>query len=183
MRRPLALATLTLVLSGCGNDVTRPPETRVPDPPRGTRKVDIRDSGIRFTAPFNWPDLQAQGQRVGGIQNKLATVAIWRYQRTEPLPESRAALREVRDLLVERVKRRDATFDLRSSELLRRGGARAIELVGRQTMAGLPYEVRSSHIFHDGAEIVVDAYSPPAYFQRLDETVFVPLLESLRLRG
>jgi hypothetical protein len=180
VRRPLLAIALAAAFTGCGNDITRPPETRVPDPPRGTREVKL--DGIRFTAPFNWPDLQPEGQRIGGIQNKLATVAIWRYPRSETLPKTRAALKEVRDLLIERVKQRDTTFDLRSSELTRRGGARAIELVGRQTMAGLPYEVRSSHIFHDGAEIVVDAFSPPQYFERLDETVFVPLLDSLELR-
>ena len=182
MRRPLALAALALLLAGCGNDVTEPPETRVPDAPAGTREVRIEGTGIRFTAPFNWPDLQGEGQRVGGIQNKLATVAVWRYPRSEPLPADATALREVRDLLVERVERRDERFEVRSSDLRRRGGARAIEIVGRQTMAGLPYDVRSSHIFHDGAEIVVDAYAPPPYFERVDRTVFEPLLDSLRLR-
>lgn len=181
VRRPLTLAALALLLAGCGNDVTRPPETRVPDPPRGTREVRIQGTGIRFTAPFNWPDLQAQGLRVGGIQNKLATVAIWRYRRSEPLPDTRAELEEVRGLLIERVKRRDRNFDLRRAEVRRRGGAHAIELSGRQDMAGSHRGVRSSHIFHEGAEIVIDAYAPPEFFDAVDRYVFLPLLRSLKL--
>ena len=138
-------------------------------------------AGIRFTSPFNWPQLQAQGLRVGGIQNKRATLAIWRYARSEPLPQNDAELKEAERLLIERVKRRDPTFKLEQSKRLRRGGARAIELVGRQTAAGLPYGVRSSHVFFQGHEIVFDGYAPPEYFDRVDSGVFVPLLESLRL--
>ena len=173
--------TLAALGAGCGNERTPVPDVVTPDPPRGTRVVEIRAAGVRFSAPFNWPDLQPQGQRVGGIQNKRATLAVWRYPRTEPLPRTAAELREARRLLIERVKRRDPTFVLRSSRTLRRGGARTIELVGRQTVAGLPFEVRSAHVFHAGAEIVVDAFAPPEHFARVDRTVFAPLLDTLKL--
>lgn len=170
-----------LALTGCGNSRTPVPDVRHADPPRGDRKVDLRAARVRFTAPFNWSDLPAQGPRAGGIQSKTATVAVWRYPRTEPLPVGRAALKRVRDLLVARVKARDASFRLRSSALTRRGGARAIELVGAQRIAGLPFDVRSTHVFKGGAEIVVDAYAPPEDFARVDRTVFRPVLETLRI--
>lgn len=181
MRRPLLALAAALLAAGCGNERTPAPESQLPDPPQGTRVVRLKDAGISFTAPFNWPDYVGQGLRVGGIQNKRATVAIWRYPRSEPLPDTRSELREVERLLIERVKRRDPGFELDKSRVRRRGGAPAIELVGRQTVAGLPYGVRSSHIFFDGHEIVVDAFSPPEYFDHLDRVVFVPLLESLKL--
>jgi hypothetical protein len=143
--------------------------------------VRLPKAGIRFTAPFNWPDLTPTGTMVGGIRNKRATVAVWRYPRSEPLPATRKALEEVEKLLMERVKRRDPTFQATGTSFPRRDGARSIELVGRQTIAGLPFGVRSAHIFAEGAEIVFDAYAPPEHFERVDRTVFQPLLESLRL--
>jgi hypothetical protein len=176
-----ALLLLLAALAGCGNDVTPPPETQAPDPPRGTREVELDKAGVGFIAPFNWPDLDAQGLRVGGIQNKRATVAVWRYERIEPLPASRAQLERAEDRLIERVEQRDPSFELRNATNPRRDGARSIELVGRQTIAGLAYGVRSAHVFHDGAEIVVDAYAPAEHFERVDATVFRPLLDSLEL--
>ena len=59
--------------------------------------------------------------------------------------------------------------------------ARAIELTGTQTVAGFTYDVRSAHLFREGAEVVVDAYAPPADFPRVDRTVFEPALRSLKL--
>ena len=183
MARPLLLlaALLACIGAGCGNDRTKPPETQAPDPPAGERTDRYPKAGLAFTSPANWPQLGAQGLRVGGIQNKRATLAIWRYPRSEPLPDSEAELKEVERLLIERVKRRDPTFVLERSTRRRRGGARAIELVGRQKAAGLPYGVRSSHVFFDGHEIVFDGYAPPEFFARVDEGVFVPLLDSLEL--
>jgi hypothetical protein len=184
MARPLLVLAVLLacIATGCGNDRTRPPETQAPDPPAGERTDRYPKAGVTYTAPVNWPQLQPQGLRVGGIQSKRATLAIWRYPRSEPLPDTDAKLKEVERLLIERVKQRDPTFALERSTRRRRGGARAIELVGRQTAAGLPYGVRSSHVFFAGHEIVFDAYAPPEHFERVDETVFVPLLESLKLK-
>ena len=180
MRR-LAVCLAAAALAGCGNRATPVPETVTPEQPAGSRVVRLPAAGVRFTAPFNWSDLPAQGVRVGGIRSRTATVAVWRYPRSEPLPATRAALEQVQGLLADRVRKRDATFRLRSSEVVRHGGARGIELVGRQTIAGLPYEVRSAHLFADGAEVVVDAFARPGDFARVDGAVFRPLLRSLRL--
>jgi hypothetical protein len=184
MARPLLVLAVSLACAnaaGCGNERAKVPDTQSPDAPRGERVDRYAKAGIRFTAPGNWPQIAPQGLRVGGIQSKRATLAIWRYARTEPLPKSEAELKRVETLLVERVKQRDPSFTLKESRRRRRGGARAIELVGRQTAAGLPFGVRSSHIYIAGHEIVFDAYAPPEHFDRVDETVFVPVLDSLKL--
>ena len=171
-----------MLLAGCGNPVTKPPEIRAADAPAGTRVVNLPAVGVKFTAPFNWPDLSSlDPAMVAGIQNKRATIAIWRYPRSEPLPTTGAALKEVQGLLVERVKRRDPTFKLEQASRPRRGGKPTIELLGRQTIAGLPFRVRSAHVFAFGAEIVVDAFAPPEEFERVDRTVFEPFMKSLRL--
>jgi hypothetical protein len=169
-----------LAIAGCGNDRGVPPDTTTPEAPIGTKLTILDGAGVRFTSPANWPDLAPQGHRAGGIRSRTATVAVWRYKRTEPLPQDAAALRRVRDLLVERVEARDPTFRLRSARIVRRGGAGGIELLGRQTIAGRRVGVRSSHLFARGGEVVIDAYAPPAEFERVDAQVFRPLLRSLR---
>lgn len=182
MRRIALSLALAALLAGCGNERQEPPDVRTPSAPDGgERPVRYEDAGVRLKAPNSWRDLQPQGSRIGGIQSGLGTLAIWRYPRSEPLPAGKEALEEVEDLLVERIKQRNPTFQLRSSRLTRRGGARGIELLGEQEIAGLPYEVRSSHLFAHGAEIVVDAYAPPEEFARVDRTIFEPVLRSLRV--
>jgi hypothetical protein len=172
-----------LVLGGCGNERGRSPDTTTPDLPLGSKVVRLPKAGVRFTAPANWPGLTPRGKRAGGIQSRSATVAVWRYPRSEPLPADRAALAEVRGLLVQRVKRRDPGFTVTATRLVRRGGADGIEIVGRERIGGRRFGVRSAHLFSDGAEVVIDAYAPPASFARLDAAVFRPLLRSLRLRA
>ena len=182
MLRPSTILAAALLLAGCGTEIAKPPQAVVPEDPTVMHEIRLKPAGVVFDAPLNWKPIATQGARAGGVQSRTATVAIWRYPRGEPLPADRTALKEVEGLLIDRVKRRDPGFQLRSSELTRRGGARAIELVGRQTIAGLPYDVRSSHVFKDGAEVVVDAYARPQDFARVDASVFVPLLRSLKLK-
>jgi hypothetical protein len=171
---------MAMVACGCGNDRAVPPDTRMPEMPVGSRLTVLDRAGVRFTSPGNWAVLDPQGARAGGVRSRTATVAVWRYKRTEPLPDDAAALRRVRKLLVERVRSRDPSFELRSARLVRHAGARGIELVGSQTIAGRRVGVRSSHLFARRGEIVVDAYAPTDWFARLDAGVFRPLLRSMR---
>ena len=179
LRAPALL--LLLVLAGCGNSRTPPPDVDTPVAPVGTRTVRIAGARLRFDAPGNWRDLPPAPPRLGGIRSGRATVAVWRYERTQPLPRTNAELSRVRELLLGRIKTRDKTFVETSSRVLRADGAPAIEIVGRQTIGGLPVRVRSTHLFYRQAEVVVDAYAPPAQFERVDAGVFRPLLRSLRI--
>lgn len=181
MPRALVPVIAAALLAGCGNDRTPPPEVDRPADPRGER-VERMKYGIIFRAPANWDELPEAGRRVGGIRSGRATVAVFRYARSQALPGSRAELHQVRELLLDAVGERDETFDLERSRLTRMAGAPAIVITGTQTLAGAKARVRSAHIFRFGAEYVVDAYAPPAEFERLDAAVFRPLMRSLRLR-
>ncbi len=181
MRRPAVLLLLAAGLAGCGNARTQPPDVATPRAPAGKRTVRLAPAGIAFVAPRNWAPLAPETPQVGGIQSGTATLAIWRYPRSEPLPAGRAELRQARRRLVAEVRRRGPQVQIRSSRITQRAGAPAVELVARQPVAGVQRDVRSSHLFARGAEVVVDAYAPPAQFRRVDTTVFEPLLRSLRL--
>lgn len=178
MRR-LCLIAAVLALAGCGEQRTRPRDIRHAVAPKGTRESKV--AGISFQRPVNWGSLDAKPPLEGGISSSTATVAVWRYPRTEPLPADDAALAQARTALLDRIRGRNPTFAVRTSELTRLGRARAIQLVGRQTVAGFEYDVRSLHVFQDGAEIVVDAYAPVDDFERVDRTVFGPLFASLKI--
>ena len=174
---------LGLSAAGCGERATPPPDVRTPLDPIGSRKVILGAGEVRFRGPVNWTDVVPRPPKLGGIESRRAVLAVWRYPRTEPLPQGRAQLARVRDLLVAEVRRRDASFVLQGEpSLTRRAGAPAIELRGSQTIAGVPVRVRSSHVFRDGAEVVLDAYAPPERFDALDRTVFEPALRTLDLR-
>lgn len=177
MPRLAPLLVVALILAGCGNARTPPPNIDHAVAPAGERPIELEDAGVAFTAPANWQSVPPIGALVGGVKSKTATVNVWRYPRDEPLPKSRAALDAARQRLVEQVKAKDPTAILRRRKLRRHG----VELVGTQTIAGTPVGIRSVHLFKAGAEVVVDAYAPPDDFDRVDATVFRPLLKTLKV--
>lgn len=179
MRRGLCLILVALIAVGCGEQRKAAGNVAHADPPQGSRATTVE--GVSFDRPANWKDLDPAPPLAGGVRSKTATVAIWRYPRTEPLPKGDAALEQARTSLLDRVRQRNPTFAVRTSEVKDLAGKRGIELTGTQTVAGFTVDVRSAHVFKDGAEIVVDAYAPVPDFPRVDQSVFVPLIESLRV--
>jgi hypothetical protein len=183
VRRTLIAIAAAVVLVGCGNDRTPPPDIgRIP-PPTAFRDAKFARDGVFFRAPTNWRITE------GAARNEVATVAVgdaqiavWRYPRTEPLPETRDQLAAARDALVAQVRNRDRTFRLKSSRLVMKEGLNAVELVASVTNQGRPRRVRSLHAYGEGAEVVVDAFAPPKVFSRVDAQTFGPVARSLRLR-
>jgi hypothetical protein len=55
-------------------------------------------------------------------------------------------------------------------------------LVGQEVIGGQVRLVRSTHVFAHQAEVVVDAYAPPSTFPAVNQSVFGPLVASLRLQ-
>jgi hypothetical protein len=181
VRRLAPLALAAALLAGCGEERTRPPDVAHAVAPEPRVDVHLRGQGIRYLRPRNWDQLPPAGSLVGGVTSRTATVAVWRYPRTEPLPQDDAALERVETLLLDRVRQRNPTFTLRTSEITRLAGAPAIVLVGSQAASGFAYDVRSAHVYKAGAEVVVDSYAPSADFAQLDRKVFQPLLASLKV--
>lgn len=177
---PLALLA-ALLAAGCGEERTRVPDVAHALPPAGFTPFAVPGTGVSFDRPKNWIELDPAPPLAGGVRSRTATVAVWRYPRAEPLPRGRSALDQARARLLDRVRARNPTFAVRTSVVTHLGGARGIELTGRQRIGGFTYDVRSAHLFKARAEVVIDAYAPPADFARVDATVFEPLLRSLRV--
>ena len=184
MRRPTAaacVAVLAASAAGCGRDRIEPPDTVRPAAPGASVPEAYPEAGLFFDRPGNWPFREGRPPLVASTSSGTATVALWRYLRSEPLPRTPEALVAAQDALEQAVQARDPSFSLEGNRRLKVDGAPAIELRGTETVAGRERRVRSTHVFAKGAEVVLDAYAPPEDFERVDREVFGPIVESLRI--
>jgi hypothetical protein len=170
------------MLAGCGNDQTPPPDIgRIPAP-AAFRDAIFAEQGVFFRAPTNWRIVPGDAPQVATVAVGNAQIGVWRYPRSEPLPETRDQLEAARQALVAQVRSRDPTFRLASSRLVMKPGLRGVLLVGSATNQGQRRRMRSLHAYGRGAEVVVDAFAPPKQFPRVDGQTFAPVARSLKLR-
>ncbi len=187
MRRTLptiAAAAAAVLLTGCGNDRAPVPELGLIPTPKAFRDAPFLAHGVQLRAPVNWRVVNGEGTHLATVAVGDAQVAIWRYPRTEPLPETRAQLAAARQALVAQIERRDPTFKLTSTRLVLKPGFRGVEVVGvgtNLTNAKIQRSMRSLHAYGHGGEVVMDAFAPPRQFARVDEQAFGPMARSLRL--
>ena len=180
-----AAAVLAALPAGCGNERTPLPDVGVIPAPDDFRPVRYDAQGVRFRAPANWRVTPGEGTQLATVATGDAQVAIWRYPRTEPLPETHAQLDAARDALVAQIKSRDPTFKIKSMRLIMKPGIRAVQILGvgtNLTNAKARRSMRSVHAYGSGAEVVMDAFAPPKEFRRVDKQTFGPMTRSLKLR-
>ncbi|MDQ3721910.1 MAG: hypothetical protein M3376_02340 [Actinomycetota bacterium] len=178
------VAGAAVLLAGCGNDRTAVPELGLIPAPKGFRDAPFRAQGVQFRAPTNWRVVPGQDTQLATVAVGDAQVGIWRYERTEPLPETRAQLDAARQALVAQIESRDPTFKLTSTRLVLKPGFRGVEVVGvgtNLTNGSIQRSMHSLHAYGHGLEVVMDAFAPPREFTRVDEQTFGPMARSLRL--
>ena len=184
MRRPTAaagLAAAALTLAACGRERIEPPDTVHPATPTGKAPEAFPQAGLFLDRPGNWPFRAGRPPLVASATSGTATVALWRYLRSEPLPRSQAALNTAQDALEQAVKARDPSFVLEKGTNVKVDGAPGVELLGTETIGGRKLRVRSTHVYAKGAEVVLDAYAPVEEFARVDGEVFTPIGDSLKI--
>jgi hypothetical protein len=181
MRRPASLALTAaaiaaLAAAGCGSDSSNKTATT-----SVAESGTFPAQGISFTPPADWSIDRGTGHLVATAQAGQATVAVWRYPRGEKLPKSKLELQAARDALIKASSKRDVTFEQIKTAATTIAGEPAVQIRARQHIAGQPRTVRSTHIYANGAEIVVDAYADADHFRKIDADVFRPLLRSLHV--
>lgn len=186
-RPPAAVAVAGLaaavLLGGCGNERQPPPDVRTPGPAFGSEVVSYPQAGLTLRrAPSGWARTAGESPMVAGIVTGEATIGIFRFPRSEPLPKTKADLNAAATALVAAAKARDPTFTEVKRGKLEVDGHPAIQIRGRETINGQPRTVRSTHIYAFDAEIVIDAYAPEASFRRVDVAAFRPLLATLEIK-
>jgi hypothetical protein len=176
-----SLALTAVLAAGCGSSKSEPPKVTQVTKPTGVVKVAVPEAGVKFAAPDGWRRQKGKAPLVYAVQTGQATLALWRYPRTEQLPTTHKALKAAEDALISQIQKRDKTFKVTKAKLLHVGSKRAVQVLGTGAIAGNRRTIRSTHIYTEKAEFVVDAYAPPTVFDRVDRQVFAPVLDSLEI--
>lgn len=167
-------------MAGCADSRTAPPNVNRPTLPHGTSAHKYPALGVDFRTPSDWSYREGSLPLVATTSSGQAVVAVWRYPRTQPLPRTLSELRAARHALVGAAREHDPTFTYQRAQIVDLNHQPAVVLVGRETIAGQPRAVRSTHVYAHGAEYVIDALAPAGYFARVDAAAFMPLIHSVR---
>jgi hypothetical protein len=181
VRRTATLLVAVLALAGCGSGKDKSPDASSIPTGGGTVAVKYPAAGIRFRAPQDWRRQAGKAPLVAAVQTGQATIAVWRYPRAEQLPVTHGSLQAAKQALLAQIKKRDPTFKVQKAKLLHVGPKRAVQVLGVGQINGNARMIRSTHIYTQKAEYVVDAYAPETVFARVDRGVFAPVLESLEI--
>ena len=174
-------ALLTALSAGCGAERVDPPDASRPYISEGPALRAFPTAGVSFQAPADWRFDVGQAPLVASTSSGTATIAIWRYPRTGALPRDDIALDQADAALQQAATTRDASFRVQQSRRVRVDGARGIQLVGVEQVAGRERRVRSTHVYAKGAEYVVDTYAGSRDFALIDRVVFQPLVRSFKI--
>ena len=182
-----ALASVALVcaclLAACGAE-----QTVLPDPnaaPTGAvQKLRFPKAGLslELRRPLQVnrreaPEVFRFALASGALVSALA------YSRDEPLPKTRAELRDAQRRLVAATRRRDPKFKLEAARVLRVEGVPGVEVTGTQSLSGGRLDTRSVHLFKGSAEYVFELIAERRDFAKADRAVFSPMLKTVRLTG
>lgn len=178
-----ALATLltaaVAVLAACGNEPDRPPPViSEPKPAGGWIPYPITEQGVSFDRPAAWRITPGDPPLLATMSSGLATISVWRYPRQEPLPETLEELTAAKDALVAAAQARDPTFEVIKAKGTRAAHRPAVVIIGDETVAGQARRVRSTHIYTNASEFVVDAFAPADQFALVEEPIIVELIRT-----
>jgi hypothetical protein len=184
VRRALALLLATAVVpaAGCGNEPAEAPDVTTLPRITGWTGAAFPAAGISFERPREWHLQPGRPPLLGTITAGRATIAFWRYPRSEALPSTLPELTVAKDALLAAARGRDRTFHARLAKGTRAARRPAVVIVADETVAGQRRRVRSTHVYAHGGEVVVDAFAPPRDFARLEDPVFRRVVRTLRVQ-
>jgi hypothetical protein len=178
---PLAVLA-ALAFAGCGNQV-EPVGSLSPTPSEQTQSLEYSRAGLTLKLPA---DLEATKVGPPGVFRASVGegfVSAFAYRRKEQLPADDRQLEAARRRLVDAAEERSDSYESVRSATTDIGGARAVELLGDQTIARARLRTRSLHVYKGRAEYVIELAVPPEDFERLDRAVFSVIEESLEVTG
>ena len=176
------LLVLAGAVAGCGTERADVPELR-PREGEPTRRLTYPRVGMTLSMPRS---VAVARRRPPGVFKATAArwlVSAFAYRRREQLPRNRRELEQARRRLVREVRRRDRRYRLIRSRTTRVAGARAVELLGDQTISGARMRFRSLHLFKGRGEYVIELAAPRPEFRAAQRRLFRPVIRSLRVTG
>ena len=177
----LLLAAVAATLTGCGAERRQPPDVVTPQAPKGTQAVRLAPAGVSFTAPANWRVAQGQAPLYATVTSGRATIAIYRYPRSEKLPRTAKELAAAGSAHAAAGLARDPTLTELVGVRVHIDGEPGFQTRATEHILGVPRTVRSTHLYAHRGELVIDAFAPAEDFARVDAEAFRPLLRSLRV--
>lgn len=177
---PTAVA-LAVALAACGNDKTAAPDVSIIPAPKGFRDAKYTNEGVSLRVPTNWRMVPGETPQIATIAAGDGQIAVWRFPRKEPLPETAVQLSAALLALTAQVQKRDSTFTVTSSRVVVKPRLKAVEIVGIGTNQGQKRQQRSLHAYAYGGEIVVDGFTPIEQFRRVDKQTLAKVTRSLKL--
>jgi hypothetical protein len=174
----LAIAGLIALLAGCAAR-TSGPQLITPAAPGGFHTVRYPRVGFQLALPRDWPTVPAHAPMVALAASDQAVIALWRYPRKAPPPRTPAELHQAALGLIAAARARSTTLHLISSDAAPVDGFPAVELQTVQRIGRQPRQVRSTHVFGPGEEVVLEEYAPVSQFPGLDRSVFSEVRRSL----
>jgi hypothetical protein len=183
--RPLVLACSALAacsLAACGAErhEPRPIQVGVDSPRKHFRYSSV---GLDIDLPAVAPGDRRRPPAVFRSSLGESFIAAFAYRRAEQLPRDARELDAARHRLVAQIKKRDRRFRVIRSRSTRAAGARAVEVVGDQRIAGGTQRTRSLHVYKGSGEYVLDMLAPVRDFAGMDRTYFSPAVRSLKVSG
>jgi hypothetical protein len=176
------VAVAACSLAACGaRRHSVPAATVSADSPR--THFDYRPVGLQIDLPAAAPGDPRGAPGVFRSSLGESFIAGFAYRRAEQLPRNGQELEAARRRLVQQIEKRDRHFRLVRSRPTRAAGARAVEVVGDQRIAGATLRTRSLHVYKGSGEYVLDMLSPVRDFPGMDRTYFTPAVRSLKLTG
>lgn len=180
-----AAATLAAIalaaLAGCGNEPDQPPVVTTPKAAFGWVDYTLPEQGVSFQRPSAWRLTPGDAPLLATMSSGLATISVWRYPRNEPLPKTLEDLTVATNALVAAVKARDPSFEVIKAKGTRAAHRPAVVIIGNETVAGQPRRVRSTHIYGESSEVVVDAFAPADQYAAVEEGIVIPLVRTVKL--
>ena len=179
--RVLAVLALVAAVAGCGNKRQHAPNVTTTSQAFGFVPQALPTQGLSFERPREWRYLPGTAPLLATMTSGLTTIAVWRYPRTEPLPATSGELDIARDALVAAAKARDPSFKVIKAKGTRAAHHPAVVIEADETIAGQPRRVRSTHVYGNGSEIVVDAFAPLDVYPKVEDPIFRRVVRSLTL--
>lgn len=177
------LALLATLAAGCGNERTPVSELAVVSPSAQTTTFDYPSAGLSLDLPRNFRVEEAKRPGVFRATFGGSVLAAYAYRRREELPDSQRELDQALQRLKKAAQERSPSLRIARSRTLEVNGARAVELLGSQTISRARVRTRSLHIFKDQAEYVIELLAPPRDFEKLDARVSEAIDDSLEVTG
>lgn len=170
-------------LAGCGNSRTAVPTLQQPAAPGGYYAVAFPNSRVTLMAPRSWYLTEETGELLAVINSHRAVIALWRYHRSATPPADAAQLAAKRASLLDAVRAKRGLLRVLGSSTTTVDNFPALVLDALERVNRARREVRSTHVYVPGGELVLDEYAPPSQFGALQRTVFARVAGSLRVRS